>query len=170
VTSEVDFILDQLAPVASAQPADHPLYRVDRDNALTYESDAVVANASPTRSRSVELADANVVSVSYQEQANTAIGTEFDYKIERVCSVRIEGVHESEFGHIDKAGSNGVAFETLVNDIRDAILAERTFPDAGERGRDYTELLTANEARVSSERTDEFRHDFDVVFGGFETL
>lgn len=170
MTSEVDFILDELAAVASAQPADHPLYRVDRDNSLTYESDALVANASPTRSRSVELSDANVVSVSYQEQANTAIGTEFDYEIERVVSVRIEGVHESEFGHIDETGSNGVTFETLVNDIRDAILAERTFPAAGANGRTYTELVTANEARVSSDHSDEYRHDFDVVFGGFETL
>lgn len=173
MSSEVDFLIDQVASVAGNQPADHPLVRIDRDDVLKYSGSSTVANSTPERTRQAELEQENAVSFSFTGQSETPVGTEYDHALERTVNVRIEGVHESQWGHIDPDGSNGVEFTGdggLVDDIRDAILQKRTFPSAGPAGISYKDLMIENSTPQSGDFADHYRYDFDVVFKGFETL
>jgi hypothetical protein len=175
MSEEVDWALDQLASVVDDQPADHSLRRVDRDDSEVYETGQTVDMETPIHDRTGQLEKANFVGVSLADRAPTPIGTSFDYDLETVLGVRIEGLTADggEWGHIDPDGADGVPFDGaggLVPQIRAALLANRTFPDAGRPAVDYTDVRTANEVNQSSNYSDYFRYDFDLVFSGYEEL
>jgi len=162
MSAEVDWVLDQLQSVVDTSAA--PLKRVNRDESRILEGDI--------KSRKGELKTANFVGATLADVANQPIGTEYDHDREAVVGVRIEGMsgRDGEWGHIDPDGNEGVPFATLVQDIRSALLSTRTFPDAGRDNVSYTDLQITNEAPQSSNYSDYYRHDFDVVFNGFEEL
>lgn len=170
----VAWVLDELGTVVDAQPADHPLRRVDRDNSQVYEGAQTVDMSSPIRDRTGDLQEANFVGASLADRSGTPIGTEYDLDLETVVGIRIEGAHHSEWGHIDPAGTDGVVFEgadgSLVEQIRSAIYDGRRFPDAGRVDVSFTHLTITNEVSQSSDWADYYRYDFDVVFDGFEEL
>lgn len=170
----VEWVLDQLASVVDAQPAAHPLRRVDRDNAQVFQGSKTVNMSSPVRERTGELQEANYVGASLTDRTQSPVGTEFDLDLETVVGVRIEGLHHGEWGHIDPAGENGVVFEgtdaSLVEQIRGAIYNDRTWPDAGRANVSFTHLILTNEASQSDNWADYYRYDFDVAFDGFESL
>ena len=90
-----------------------------------------------------------------------------------MVGIRIEGLHHSEWGHVDPDGVEGIPFDAdggLVDKIQRALLAQRTYPAAGGTAVTYTDLRVTNEAPQSSNYSDYFRTDFDVVFNGFEDL
>lgn len=160
MTAEVDWVLNQFGSVVGSITA--PLKRVNRDESEILEDDI--------RERKGELQDANFVGATFANRSTDAIGTEYDHAVEAVVGVRVEGLHHSEWGHIDPDGVEGIDFDELVRRLRDALLAERTFPNVGSPDGTYTDLQITNEAPQSSDYRDYYRHDFDVVFNGFEDL
>lgn len=161
---EVQWVLDQLQSVVNNQPADYPLERIDRDNSEILEGSV--------DTRRAELQDANYVGAALVDRSTSPIGTEYDHDVEAVVGVRIEG-YSGDFGNIDPDGQDGVVFAGdggLVEQIRDAVLVKRTFPAAGGSDTEYTHVAIQNEAPQSSNYADYWRHDFDLVFSGFETL
>lgn len=166
---EVTWTLEQIGSVISA--IDEPLKRIDRDESLVYDGDGTAPDMTESiRERTEELRKANFVGAHLADRSPTPIGTEYDHTIEAVVGLRIEGLHESEWGHVDPEGIDGIAFDDLVRRIRRAILASRGFPDAGDTHTSYTDLQFANEADTSDDWADYYRYDLDVVFSGFEEL
>jgi len=128
---------------------------------------------SPIRERTGELKQANFVGVASADKSTSPIGTEFDLEVDRVVSVRIEGLHHSEWGHVDPDGEDGVVFDDddgLVADLQAALQAEREWPDVPREGTTYTHLLLEGYGMRSVEYEDYYRYDFDVLFDGFEEL
>ncbi len=169
----VSWTLDQVASVVAAQPTGHPLRRVDRDNALVYDGEQRIEMATPTHEHTAALEDSNLVGVAAAEGSQTPIGAEYDLEIETIVSVRIEGLHHSEWGHIDPAGDAGVPWrgdDGLVDQLRAAILASRQRPAAGRSSVSFTHLQVSNFVDRASEYGEYYRADFDIVFDGFETL
>jgi hypothetical protein len=165
---EVEWVLDQVASVVAAQPDDHPLRRVDRDESLVYEGSQSLSMSSPTRDLEGELKQSNLVGATWAGRDRTPIGTGYDYDVENVVGVRVLGLHHSEWGHVDPDGSEGVDFGTLVDDVIDAIDDGATFPTVSNALGDYTHLLVTNESPGLSDWQDFYRYDFDVIFSGYE--
>jgi hypothetical protein len=149
--------------------SDIPIERIDRD-----ESELLDGNI---RDRTQELQDSNYVGASFADRDPTPIGTNYDHQVEVVVGIRIEGLHHSEWGYVDADASlppatagEAVPFGDLVREIRTSILDGREFPSAGPTNVTFTDLIITNEAPQSDDWQDYYRHDFDVVFGGFEEL
>jgi len=173
----VEWVLDQLASVVSSVESNYTLQngdpvqlrRVDRDNSQIYKGSQTVDMSTPISDRTDDFERANFVGASFVDRSGDPIGSEYDLDLETVVSVRIEG-YSGGFGHVDPSGADGVPFETLVNDIRSAIYDGRKFPDAGRANVSFTHLLITNETPQSDTWQEYHRHDFDVVFDGFEEL
>lgn len=162
---EVDFVLAAIAdnwPGPEADLSDVPLERIDRDESTILEGSV--------RTHEADLQQSNYVGATLASRAASPIGTEYDHDLETVVGIRIEGLHHSQFGHVDPDGAEGVAWTALVHNIRDAILTERREPDAGRSGVSYTDLLVQDWSPDSASHGDYYREDFDVVFRGFEEL
>ncbi|MFC4549381.1 MULTISPECIES: hypothetical protein [Halorussus] len=160
---EVEWVLTQLGSVVGSLTT--PLKRVDRDESKILDGSI--------RSRTAELEKANYVGATLSDVTSQPIGTEYDHSREAVVGVRIEGLTHREFGYVDPNGSSGIPFDNdggLVSRVRDALLVERTYPNAGGANVTYTDLRITNEAPQSSNYADYYRTDFDVVFNGYEDL
>lgn len=160
--------------------ADIPLERIDRDDSELLDGSV--------RSHSEDLQADNYVGATLADTDRQAIGTEYDHQVEVVVGVRIEGLHHTEHGNVDPDAAlpPGTAndpvpwFEYvdgsdteqpgLVKEIRDAILRDRTFPSTRQADISYTDLQIANGVDTSSDYTDYYRHDFDVILSGYEEL
>lgn len=157
-----------LATIKAQWPdADYPddLHRINRDESRVLETDE--------RTRSGELTAANYVGVASASGSSTAIGTEYNLRREDVLSVRIEGLHTDEWGHV----VSEAAFGELVGNIKRALLTERSYPTLGSEDIAgaagpvaYHSLFIENETSQHSEHRDYFRTDFDVRTVGYETL
>lgn len=166
----VDTILSAIKSNWSAGSyADIPLERVNRDDSDQLD-DSI-------RSHTEDLQADNYVGVSYADRTPTPIGTEYDSQTDVTVNVRIEGLHVSEHGYVNPSNSlppssagDPVPWTPLVKEIRAAIEADRTFPSTGEADIDYTSLVVRNENPLAYEYGDYYRHDFDVVFEGYEEL
>jgi hypothetical protein len=179
---EVDYVLDRLASVVSDVEANFSLAsgdpvqvkRVDRDDGQLYDSDQSVNLSSPIRTRSAELRSAVLVGASLVDVSSQPIGTEYDHRREAVVSVRCEGLHVDEYGHVDPGGTDGVPFNgvagSFVQRVRDALLNDRTFPNAGRPDVEYTDLRFSDESPQSGRYADYFRWDGDVLLRGYEDL
>lgn len=174
MTAEVEWVLEQFESVVDAQPPDHPLYRVDRDASLVYETGEELDMQTPVHDRTGELERANFVGVASADKSSSPIGTEFDLDVERIVSVRVEGLRRGDhYGHVDPDGQDGVVFDDdtgLVADLQAALQAEREWPDVPRDGTTYTHLLLEGYGMRSVEYADYHRYDFDVLFDGFEDL
>lgn len=173
MTAEVDWVLEQFADVVDAQPEDHPLFRVDRDDSLVYDTGENLDMQSPIRERAGELKQANFVGVSHADTSTSPIGTEFDLEVERIVSVRVEGLHHSEWGHVDPDGQDGVVFGDdtgVVADLQAALQTEREWPAVPRSDATYTHLLLQDYGSRLDEYSDYYRYDWDVVFSGHEEL
>jgi len=166
---EVQWTIEQLGSVIS--DIDAPLRRVDRDESVLYDGDGTAPDLTTSiRDREGDLQTANYVGVQFVDRATTAIGTEYDHSVEVAVGVRLEGLHHSEYGHVDPDGNEGIAWAELVRRCRRALLKERTWPDAGDVHTSYTDLTFANEVDNSDEFQDFFWAEWDVVFSGYEDL
>lgn len=157
---EVDWVLEQFESVKNSVAG--PLTRVDRDDSELLEG--------AIRDRRGDLQTSNFVGATFTGRSSTPIGTEYHHDLDVVVGVRIEGLHHSEFGYIDPDGHEGVAFDELVNQLRDAILSQRKRPSPDRPDISYRHLRVVNEAPQSSNYADYYRHDFDVRFVGYEDL
>jgi len=162
---EVQWALEQLGSVVGAITA--PLKRVNRDESRILEDDV--------RSRTGELREANFVGVTLADRNSTVIGTRYDHFVETTLGIRIQGLHYSEYGHIDDSGAEGIPWTTasrqgLVGRCQDAILGARSFPDAGDAATTYTTVIEGNPAMLSSNYADAYRRDLEFRLEGFEEL
>lgn len=165
MSAEVDWVLDQLQSVVNNQPAGSPLKRVNRDESRLLEGDI--------RDRKSDLQQANYVGATLADFDGEPIGTEFHQNTESIVGIRIEGLHHSEWGHIDPAGNDGAQFDApggLVDQIEDALWAEREFPAVGHPDISFKSLYIENHAPQSADYADYFRYDFDVRLTGHEKL
>lgn len=175
---EVDWVLDQLASVVESVATDYSLRngndvvlkRVDRDDAQLYDGSESVDMSTPLRKRTAELRNANYVGATFADREPTARGPGYDHNVEAVIGLRCEGLHCSEFGHVDPGGEKGVAFDELVRRIRQALLAERKYPSIDSPDGSYYTLELGNEAPQSSNWADYYRHDLDVLLHGEQDL
>jgi len=135
------------------------LERVDRD-----DSELLAGNI---RDRTGDLKRAVFGGAGSADQSRDVIGTNADYDTEVVIGVRIEGMHHSEFGHVDPDGNNGIPFGTLVDRVQNAIDSELAFPNIS-NGDDNKHVLITNEAPQVTEWADYYRYDFDAVVSKFE--
>mgnify|MGYP006286310823 FL=1 len=163
---QVDWTLSQLASVADTPP--DGLSPSSVDDAEVYETGDAVDMAAPMRTRTAQLKQANYVGATLASADRSPIGTEYDYHVDDVVRVRVEGLHHSEWGHIDPAGQDGVAFVALVDAIQDAIDSAATFPQVPGEDARYTHLLVTNDDPQSSDWADFYRYSFDIEFSGYE--
>lgn len=162
VAPEVDFILTAIDDNYGSPLADVPLQRIDRDNAENIDTgERLMAETDYT---------ANFVGAKLASKEFSAVGTEYDARIETVVNVRLSGTHHSEHGEVDPDGVNGAVWYTMKNNVRRAILTEREFPTVPNRpNMDYCWIDQRNEQDLSSEFKDKFRWTADYVLVGFET-
>ncbi len=173
----VQWVLNELGAVVDAQPADHPLRRVDRDNARIYDGGGTFdMEAAPTE-RKGELRKANFVGARFADRSGDYAGPGPKLDTEEVVGVRIEGYsgdYSGDFGHVDPTGADGVVFQgdddALVEQIRAAIYDGLSYPDAGRTDVAFTHLSITNESPAMVDWVDYYRYDFDVAFDGYETL
>lgn len=135
--------------------------RIDRDEPRILETGE--------RKKRVKLNRHNAISATLSTRDRQPIGTEFDYHVETVVGVRIEGVAASTHGQLDDIDH----FNYLVAATQHAIGEERSFPDvdpdAPALGRiAYTDARIENEQRLSNEDKDYYRADFDVRLRGYD--
>lgn len=167
---EVEWTLGQLADVVTSVDADYgaTLQRVDRD-----ETEILERNV---RELTPKLEKACYAGATLADVVSDPIGTEYDHDREAVVGLRVVGLTSEggEWGHVDPGGTDGVPWHNgsdgLVDRIRTALLAERTWPGAGGPNVSYTHLSLQNEAPQSSDWGDYYRWDVDVVFEGYEEL
>jgi hypothetical protein len=169
----VEFVLDELGAVVDAQPATHPLRRVDRDNSLLYEGGGTFEMRGATKQRTAELKRSNIVGAAFADREGTYIGTAPNLDLEEVVGIRIEG-YGGDYGHIGPRGEDGVVFHgtdgALVEQIRAALYDALRFPDAGRTNVGFTHLTITNETPAMADWQDHYRFDLDIAFDGFETL
>jgi len=169
----VEWVLDELGAVVDVQPPDHPLYRVDRDNALRYDGGGQFDMDAAITERTGELKRANFVGARFADRDGSYAGPEPKLDTEEVVGIRIEG-YSGDFGHIDPTGVDGVPFQggngALVEQIRAAIYDGLQYPDAGRTDVSFTHLSITNESPAMADWSEYFRYDFDVAFSGYETL
>jgi len=170
MSEEVDFLIDRIRteygagslPAGSGAAGEEPpLAIVDRADVETEDG---------TRERVGDLATANYVSIASVDEATEPIGTEYDHALEHVAGLRIEGVHHTEWGHVDADGQEGAPWPSLKRVIRRGVLRARTFPDPGTPNIDYTDLRLANQSDQSQNYADYYRYDADIIFDGYEEL
>jgi hypothetical protein len=136
------------------------LTAVDRDESELLEGQDITT-------RKADLQDAVYAGAGTADRSRDVIGTEADYDTEVVIGVRIEGMTEREYGHVDPDGVNGIPFGVLVDRIQNAIDSQLSFPDIPNS--DHTKhALIQNEAPQPFDWADYYRYDFDVVVSKFE--
>lgn len=163
VNPEVDFILSSIDSNYGSALADVPLERVDRDNSENIDTGERLMAEKGSR--------VNLVGATLAETQSEAIGTEYDTRVERTVNVRLSGQHHTQHGHVDPDGTNGAVWRTMKNNVRRAILTDRSFPSVSNRPNTaYCWIDERNENDLSSQFKDEFRWESDFVFIGFEDL
>lgn len=168
--TEVEYVLDELGTVVDAQPADHPLRRVDRDNSLVYESGGAFDMTQAMDDLEDKLKQANYVGARFADRDSPYVGTSPMLDTESVVGVRIIG-YSGSYGHVDPLGEDGVPFQgtddALVEQCMAALRDDLQFPDAGRTNVAFTHLTITNESPVMAAWQDFHRYDFDVVLSGF---
>ena len=182
---DVEWVLNRLGTVVDGVATDYSLSdergndrvqvrRIDRDNSRVYDGGDPIDMTEPLHKRKGKLEAGCYVGVQSVDVSQSPIGTEFDLDIERVVSLRLEGLVESKYGHVDPDGQDGVPWRNgsdgLVDRVRSALYDQRTWPDAGGSSVSFTHLMLTNEADTSSNWTDAYRWDADIVLSGFESL
>lgn len=169
-THEVEFLLEALADVVDAQPADHPLRRVDRDTARVYETGAPLDMQSPLYTRKEDLQEANFVGVASQTTDPTPAGPNQRYELAATTSIRLEALTRDggEWGHVHPESEDGTpTFDELFRQVFDAIRGEMSYPDVGRPGVAYRDLTITNVDEQLSDFKDFYRAEFDVQFRGY---
>ncbi|QRY26361.1 hypothetical protein [Halobacterium sp. BOL4-2] len=175
MSSEVTWVLDQFASVATTVSNNYTLASGDPVQLERVNRDESRILDQPPGDIQGELQTGVFVGATHVDTVRDPIGTEYDADREVVVGVRVTGLTHREYGHIDPSGQNGIPFDDadsagIVQRLKDALLAERTWPAAGPADVSYTHLELQNEANTSQQYADTFRADWDVVFSGHEEL
>ena len=169
----VQWVLDELGAVVDAQPADHPLRRVDRDNSLVIDTGGSFDMSQAMDELKNDLQQANYVGARFADRSGEYVGTSPQRDLDEVVGIRILG-YSGSYGHVDPLGEDGIVFQgtdnALVEQIQAALYDALQFPDAGRTDVAFTHLDITNEEPVMADWQSFYRYDFDIVFNGFETL
>lgn len=129
------------------------------------------------RTRQGKLEVTNLITIAYTDRQTTPIGTEYDHEGSVTIRVRLEGLHYDRGGWITPGATtpptsdgDAIPFTWLVEQTRDAILSERTYPSVSNAQFDFTDLQLAFEDPQSSNYADYFLHQLDIRFDGYEEL
>lgn len=137
------------------------------DEPVFINRDSTEDVATGERDRSHDLTDANAVSVASPSTDRSPVGVEYDLEVETTLSIRIEGLAESEWGHIAESGE----WTALVGEVRRLLLAERRWPIENPNGDvHYHTLLPREENDRSAEHGDYYRTDLTLALRGYEDL
>lgn len=169
-THEVEFLLETLADVVAAQPADHPLRRVDRDTSRVYETGSKLDMQAPLYTREEKLEAANFVGVASQTTDPTPAGPNQRYELSTTASIRLEALTRDggAYGHVHPEGEDGAPpFDELFRAVFDAVRAEISYPDVGRPGVNYRDLTITNVDEQLADFKDFYRAEFDVQFRGY---
>jgi len=165
---EIQYLLeDVLGPVVDAQPADHPLFRVNRDDSTVYETGNELDMQTPIQTRKQQLQRANFVGVASETTDPTPAGPGQRYDLQTATSIRLEGLSAAKRGHIDHPDVDAVPFETLFRDVFEAVQGAMSYPDVGRPGVSYRDLTVTNIDDSQSDHSDFYRAEFDVLFRGY---
>ncbi|PHQ46356.1 hypothetical protein DJ68_07825 [Halorubrum sp. C3] len=165
---EIQFLLeDVLGPVVDARPADHPLFRVNRDDSTVYETGSKLDMQAPIQTRKKQLQRANFVGVASQSTDPTPAGPGSRYELQMATSLRLEGMSAAKRGHIDHPDVDAVPFETLFQDVFEAAQGAMSYPDVGRPGVSYLDLTITNIDDSQSDHSDFHRAEFDMLFRGY---
>jgi len=125
-------------------------------------------HSSGKRDTTHDLAEANAVGVGYTDADKQVSGWEYDFDLDDVISIRVEAVHEDEWGHV--AGDDD--FRRLREEVQRCLYVERQWPIPPADGRDdwYRTLVFRSATPRNAEWADYYRYDFDVGFLGREDL
>lgn len=114
------------------------------------------------RSMVADLAENNAVGVGSQPDTEyTPSGTYDNARVDAAVSIRIEAVHEDEWGNVADAAD----FRALVGEVKRILWADRSYPVG-----DYYVLEIATESDLSTQHKDYYRVDLTVEFRGYESL
>jgi hypothetical protein len=117
-----------------------------------------------TRELTEMLKQSNYVGVRDADEGQTPIGTRFAYISEPVVNVRVVGMDSTEnFGHI----SDHNEFKALVQNIKEAIRAEQTYPAVTRPG-EYHTILEQNFSDQSANYGDYYIATWDLQFRGYD--
>ena len=163
VQNEVKWLLDVIQTNYPGQWPDD-LVRRNRDDSVTLDKPD-----SPIKEEGVELTNYNVVGVSTGNKNRALFGTKPQYDVETELDVRVEAIHENEYGQI----ADDDEFKTLVAYIQNAINSNLTYPavDTGDEdiGRVvYRDLGIINEQNLSTDNRDYYQRDFTVRLRGYQ--
>mgnify|MGYP006876429226 CR=1 FL=1 len=150
---------DSLGWIQADFPGGFPsnLERVNRDDSDKLEGGI--------RSRKQDLARSNLVGVGSGRTNQNAVGTEYEHKQNTTLSCRIEGLHQDQRGHI----ADSDAFETLVRNIKLAILAHRKYPTTSTPAT-YLSIFVENGRNDSKNYRDFYQYSFDIRFRGYDDV
>ena len=134
-----------------------PIRRVDRNESEIFDGSI--------RTRESELQASNYISAALVDDDESHGGFGDEYNAEAIVSLRIEGLHHSEWGHIDPDGEDGINFTTLYRRVRDELQANDEHPAV--TGRAYHTLFLENGTNRSRDYADFYDYRVDVRFNGF---
>jgi hypothetical protein len=116
---------------------------------------------------SYDLTDNHAVSVaSSPERQTTAIGTEYDHRVEDAVNVRLEGAHTDEHGTIADAQE----WQSIAAEAKRVTVEEERTSYPTVNGVDYHTVLLGDESNPSANYKDYYRYEFDILFRGYEEL
>lgn len=172
MSREVDWVLDQFGDVVDTVASDYgvDLIRVNRDDSRIYDGGGSIDFSSSKRSATGELKRGVFVGAASADVASSPLGVEYDARTETTVNVRVEGLHHSEWGHVDPDGVDGVPFDELVRRLRNALLAERSYPSIDGGNTAYHTLFIDQFSSFSHQYADYYRSDFSPRFVGHTDL
>lgn len=150
-------------------PDDLALY--DRDDSAVLDVDTSTDPTTLTarrRTQEVELTVANALDVGYVGDSRTPAGLGgTEYRNEPVLSVRVEGVHREDGGHVD---DNEDFQQNYVNVAREIIQRIDNGTLLGAPGGAYHAAEPTDENPQSSDYKDHFLHAIEVGVSGYEQV
>ncbi|AFZ74561.1 hypothetical protein [Natronobacterium gregoryi] len=180
MSSEVNWVLDQLGDVVESVAEDYSLesgdpvnvIRVNRTDSEVYDGSDPNDMTEPLHKRKEDLERGVFIGARLADRDPTPVGTEYDHRLEAVVSLRIEGLttRGGNYGHVDPAGENGVPFDVLTRRVRRTLLESRSYPDTGTPYTAYHDHVFTNEASLSAAYRDFYHYEIDIALRGYEEL
>lgn len=172
----VEWTIGTIAEHWRSDVVDDP-YLVNRDDSTIYEitdsgtavvGESTVGASEDQRSATGDLTRGNFVGVAYTDASRSISGWEYDHDLDDVISVRVEGLHEDEWGHL----ADDDAFRQLREEVERCLELERQWPIPPADSRDdyYRTLVFRNQTLMNPSWADKYRYDFDVGFLGRRDL
>lgn len=116
------------------------------------------------RSGDFDLEEGVSVGAALADDNREPIATSFSYDVETTISVRVEGLHQDQYGHIESSD----AFRQFIDALKEALRRERAMPSIDGGAYHYHTLLIENETDNSADGRDYYHATWDVRIKGRE--